>query len=88
MIDQSIIDKIIDSVNIVDVIGEYVSLAKKGVNYWGICPFHADRNPSMCVSPTKQIFKCFSCGEAGNVISFLEKYEHMSYPEAIKFLGK
>lgn len=88
MIEQAIIDKIFDAVNIVDVISDYVTLIKKGVNYWGVCPFHTDRNPSMCVSPAKQIFKCFVCGEAGNVVSFLQKNENMSYPEVIRELGK
>lgn len=88
MIEQSIIDKIISQINIVDVIGQYITLTKRGVNFWGICPFHTDSNPSMCVSPSKQIFKCFSCGTAGNVITFLEKYENISYPEAIRELGK
>lgn len=88
MIEQKIIDKILDAVNIVDVISEYVTLSKKGVNYWAVCPFHADTSPSMCVSPAKQIFKCFACGESGNVVSFLQKHENMSYPEAIRSLGK
>lgn len=88
MIEQKIIDKILDAVNIVDVISEYVTLSKKGVNYWAVCPFHADTSPSMCVSPAKQIFKCFACGEAGNVVTFLQKHENMSYPEAIRSLGK
>lgn len=88
MIEQKIIDQILDAVNIVDVISEYVTLSKRGVNYWGICPFHTDRSPSMCVSPAKQIYKCFACGEAGNVITFLQKHENMSYPEAIRSLGK
>lgn len=88
MIEQKIIDKILDAINIVDVISEYVTLNKRGVNYWGICPFHTDRSPSMCVSPSKQIYKCFACGEAGNVVTFLQKHENMSYPEAIRSLGK
>lgn len=88
MIEQKIIDKILDAVNIVDVISEYVTLTKKGVNYWGVCPFHTDRNPSMCVSSAKQIFKCFVCGEAGNVFTFVQKHENISYPETIRLLGK
>lgn len=88
MIEQEIIEKILDAVNIVDVIGEYVTLSKRGVNYWGVCPFHSDRSPSMSVSPVKQIYKCFSCGESGNVVTFLQKHENMSYPEAIRNLGK
>lgn len=88
MIEQAIIDKILDATNIVDVIGEYVTLTKRGANNWCLCPFHADRNASMCVSPVKQIFTCFACGEAGNVVTFVQKYENLSYPEAIRLLGK
>lgn len=88
MIEQAIIDKILDATNIVDVIGEYVTLTKRGANNWCLCPFHADRNASMCVSPVKQIFTCFACGEAGNVVTFVQKYENLSYPETIRLLGK
>ena len=88
MIDQSTIDKILQAANIVDVISDFVTLRKKGINYLGLCPFHDDNSPSFLVSPAKQICKCFSCGEGGNVISFLQKHENLSYQEALKYLGK
>jgi DNA primase len=88
MIDQAIIDRILDAADIVQVISDYVTLRKRGVNYVGLCPFHNEKTPSFSVSPSKRIFKCFSCGKAGNVIHFLMEHEQMSYVEAIKTLGK
>src|SRR5574344_1300489 len=88
MIDQAIIDRILDAAEIVQVISEYVTIRKRGVNYVGLCPFHNEKTPSFSVSPSKRIFKCFSCGKAGNVIHFLMEHEQMSYVEAIKTLGK
>ena len=88
MIDQAIIDRIIDAADIVQVISEYVTLRKRGVNYVGLCPFHNEKTPSFSVSPARRIFKCFSCGKAGNVLHFLMEHEQMSYVEAIKILGK
>ena len=85
---QQIIDKVRDASNIVDVIGEFVTLKKAGVNYKGICPFHQDRNPSLFVSPAKQCFKCFVCGEGGDVFAFLMKHEKMEFIEALEWLGK
>ena len=61
-------------------VGEYVTLKKAGANYKGLCPFHDDKNPSMSVSPSKGIFKCFSCGKGGNVIQFIQEHEGLSYP--------
>lgn len=87
-IDKLTIDKIMDATNIVDVVGDFVSLKKRGANYWGLCPFHNDRSPSFSVSNAKGIFKCFSCGKAGSAVSFLMDLEGMSYVEAIKWLGK
>ena len=87
-IDKLTIDKIMDATNIVDVVGDFVSLKKRGANHWGLCPFHNDRSPSFSVSPSKGIFKCFSCGKAGSAVSFLMDLEGMSYVEAIKWLGK
>jgi DNA primase, catalytic core len=88
MIDNAIIDKILTAANIVDVIADFVKLTKRGINHWGICPFHEDRSPSLCISAAKQIYSCFSCGASGNVITFLQNHENMSYPEAIRYLGK
>ena len=77
-----------DAARIEEVIGEFVTLKRSGANYVGLCPFHQDNHPSLSVSATKQIFKCFSCGHSGNVVSFLMDHEHISYPEALKYLAK
>ena len=70
--------------DIVKIIGSYLSLQKKGKNYVAICPFHDDTNPSMVISPEKQYFKCFVCGTGGTAISFVQKYEHVSFSEAVR----
>ena len=88
MIDQLTIDKIRDTAQILDVVGEFVSLRRRGQNYIGLCPFHSDKNPSFYVSPSKNICKCFSCGEGGDPVNFLMKHEQMNYMEAIRWLGK
>ena len=88
MIDRSTIDRIMASADIVDVVKDFVSLRKSGTNYKGLCPFHDERTPSFMVSPTKQLCKCFSCGKGGNVVKFLMEHEQLSYPEALKWLGK
>lgn len=88
MIDRATVDRILDSVRIEEVIGDFVSLRKRGSNYLGLCPFHQDKNPSMSVSATKGIFKCFSCGKAGTAVSFLMDHEHLSYPDALRYLAK
>ena len=85
--DYELISKIKDNVDIVEFISKYIPLVKKGKNYFGLCPFHSDNNPSLSVSREKQIYKCFVCGEAGNVFNFIEKYENVSYKEAIKIVG-
>ena len=77
-----------DATNIVDVVGEFVTLRKAGVNYKGLCPFHDDTTPSFMVSPSKQICKCFACGEGGTAINFLMKHEQITYPEALRWLAK
>ena len=87
MIKPADIQRILDSTQIVDVIGAFVPLKRRGVNYIGCCPFHNEKTPSFTVSPTKGIFKCFGCGEAGNAVHFLMKHEHYSYPEALRFLA-
>lgn len=74
--------------NIVDVVGEFVTLKKSGVNYKGLCPFHNEKTPSFIVSPTKGYCHCFSCGKGGNVIGFLMEHEQMTYPEALRWLAK
>ena len=88
MIDRATIDKILDATNIVDVVGEFVTLRKAGVNYKGLCPFHDDTTPSFMVSPAKNICHCFACGEGGNAVNFLMKHEQITYPEALRWLAK
>ena len=85
--DNTIVNKIVDSNNIVDVIGEYINLEHKGKNFFGVCPFHDDHSPSMSVSPEKGIYKCFSCGASGNAITFLIEYLGITFKEAIKILA-
>ena len=82
------IDQIRQANDIVDVISEYLPLTKKGKNYFGVCPFHDDTNPSMSVSQDKQIYKCFSCGASGNVITFVMDYEKVDFKEALSILAK
>jgi len=88
MIDYSTIQKIIDSAEVVEVVSEFVSLKKRGVNYIGLCPFHNEKTPSFTVSQSKGIFKCFGCGKGGNAVNFVMEHEQLSYPEALKFLAK
>lgn len=83
-----LIDQIRDATDIVDLISEYVPLKKRGRNFLGLCPFHAEKDPSFTVNPEKQIFYCFGCGEGGNAIHFLMNHEKLSFPEAIKLLAK
>ncbi len=88
MIDEVTKQRILDTANIVDVVSDFVSLRKSGVNYVGLCPFHADRRPSFHVSPSKNICKCFACNAGGTPVSFLMKLEKMSFPEALRYLAK
>lgn len=81
------INEIRNSVNIVDIVSRYIALTKKGKNYFGVCPFHEDSDPSLSVSPDKQIFSCFSCHTAGNVFTFVKEYEHVSFLEAVKIVA-
>lgn len=85
---ENLLDQIRDANDIVDLISEYVPLKKRGKNFVGLCPFHSEKAPSFTVTPSKQIFYCFGCGEGGNVISFLMKHEKLSFPEAVKLLAK
>lgn len=87
MIDQETIQRIMDAAHIEEVIGDFVSLKKRGANHIGCCPFHNEKTPSFYVSPSKGIFKCFGCGEAGDVVKFLMKHEHYTYPEALRWLA-
>lgn len=88
MIDQSTIDRIINAADIVDVVSQFVKLKRRGVNYVGLCPFHDDKTPSFYVSPSKNICKCFSCGEGGTAVHFIMKQEQLSYFDALRFLAK
>lgn len=88
MIDYSTIQKILDSAEVVEVVSEFVSLKKRGVNYIGLCPFHNEKTPSFTVSASKGIYKCFGCGKGGNAVNFVMEHEQFSYPEALKFLAK
>jgi len=88
MIKPETIQRIIDTARIEEVIGDFVTLKKRGVNYLGLCPFHNEKTPSFSVSPAKGIYKCFGCGKAGNSINFVIEHEHYSYPEALKYIAK
>lgn len=88
MFSEEIIQKIKEENDIVDIVSEVVTLKKTGKNYLGRCPFHNEKTPSFTVSSEKQIYKCFGCGEAGNVISFVMKTRNMAFPEAVKLLGE
>jgi DNA primase len=88
MIDRSTIERILDAAQIVDVVQEFVPLKKRGANYLGLCPFHNEKTPSFTVSPSKEIFKCFGCGKVGNSVNFVMEHEHLTYPEALKYLAK
>jgi DNA primase len=87
LISQETIQKIQNSVDVLDVVGAYVKLKKRGANYLGLCPFHNEKSPSFTVSPTKEIYKCFGCGKSGNSISFLMDLEKYSYVEALRWLA-
>lgn len=88
MIDQATIDRILDAAQIVDVVSEFVTLRRRGVNYIGLCPFHNEKTPSFSVSPSKGLCKCFSCGKGGNVVHFIMEHEQLSYYEALKWLAR
>ena len=70
------------------VVGDFVQLKKRGVNYIGLCPFHNEKTPSFNVNPVRNIYKCFGCGKGGNAVNFVMEHEHFTYPEALKFLAK
>ena len=87
MISQSTIQEILGRLDIIDVIGGFIKLKKRGTNYLGLCPFHNEKTPSFTVSPTKEIYKCFGCGRSGNTISFLMEHEKYSYVDTLKWLA-
>lgn len=88
MIDRATIDRIMDAANIVEVVSEFVTLRKAGVNYKGLCPFHDDKTPSFMVSPAKGICHCFACGKGGNSVNFIMEHEQLSYPDALRWLAR
>ena len=88
MIDRTTIDKVIDTANIVEVVSDFVTLKKRGVNYVGLCPFHDDKTPSFYVSPAKNLCKCFACGKGGNAVHFIMEHEQLTFPEAIRWLAQ
>jgi DNA primase len=88
MIDRATVDRIYAAANIVDIISDYVTLKKKGVNYQACCPFHNEKTPSFVVSPSKGVYKCFGCGKGGNAVTFVMEHESITYPEALKIVAK
>jgi DNA primase len=87
VISQNTIQQILSRIDILEVVGGFVKLKKRGANYLGLCPFHNEKTPSFTVSPSKEIFKCFGCGKSGNTISFLMEHEKISYVEALRWLA-
>src|SRR5690349_15727774 len=88
MISQNSIQQILGRIDILEVVGEFVKLKKRGASYLGLCPFHNEKTPSFTVSPSKEIYKCFGCGKSGNSISFIMEHEKYSYVEALKWLAR
>lgn len=88
MIDQITVAKILDAANIVDVVSDFVALKRSGANLKGLCPFHDDTTPSFMVSPSKNLCKCFACGEGGSPVGFIMKHENLTYPEALRYLAR
>lgn len=87
MISKEVIDQIFHEARIEEVVGDFLQLKKKGADYWACCPFHNEKSPSFSVSTVKGIFKCFGCGEGGNSVDFIMKHEHLTYPEALRYLA-
>ena len=87
-ISNATVQRILEATDIVEVVSDFVSLKRKGANYWGLCPFHNDRSPSFSVSKSRGLCKCFSCGEGGSAVNFLMKLEHLSYSEALRYLAR
>ena len=84
---EDAIEEVISNIDIVEIIGQYVSLKRRGANYIGLCPFHREKTPSFTVAPDKQIYKCFGCSEGGTVIQFIMKIENLDFREALEFLA-
>ena len=88
MIPKEIIDNIFETALIEEVVGDFVSLKKRGANLIGVCPFHNEKTPSFTVSPAKGIYKCFGCGKGGNSVNFIMEHEQYNYPQALRFLAE
>src|SRR5689334_9821777 len=88
MIPQETVAQIIETARIEEVVQDFMTLKKRGVNYIGVCPFHQEKTPSFTVSPSKNIYKCFGCGAGGGAVNFVMEHEHMSYPDALKYLAQ
>src|SRR4051812_38719611 len=87
MISPQTIQQILSRIDIIEIVGSFIKLKKRGTNYLGLCPFHNEKTPSFTVSPAKEIYKCFGCGRSGNTISFVMEHEKYSYAEALKWLA-
>src|SRR5688500_9453838 len=87
MITQQTIQQILSRIDIIEIVGGFIKLKKRGANYLGLCPFHGEKSPSFTVSPAKEIYKCFGCGKSGNSISFIMEHEKLTYAEALKWLA-
>ena len=88
MIKQTTIDEIFNTVQIHDIVSDFVNLKKRGSNFLGLCPFHNEKTPSFTVSPSKNIYKCFGCGRGGNSVQFVMEHEQLNYPEALRYLAE
>src|SRR5579871_5645654 len=88
MISKQTIQKINDEARVEEVVGEFVTLKKRGANLLGLCPFHHEKTPSFNVNPARNIYKCFGCGKAGGPVQFLMEYQQMTYPDALRYLAK
>ncbi|MEL6142833.1 MAG: CHC2 zinc finger domain-containing protein, partial [Bacteroidota bacterium] len=88
MITEESVREVIDTARIEDVVGDFVSLRRRGQNMIGLCPFHNEKTPSFNVNPTRNIFKCFGCGQGGDPVKFLMELEQLSFPDAIKWLAR
>ena len=87
MISEKSVQEILETAKVEEVVQEFVNLKRRGANLIGLCPFHTEKTPSFTVSPSKNIYKCFGCGEGGNAVQFLMQHEQMSFPEALRYLA-
>ena len=88
MIPKETVDLILDTARVEEVIGDFVTLKRRGSSYVACCPFHNEKTPSFHVTPSRGIYKCFGCGKAGSAVGFLMDYDHLTYPEALRYLAK